>query len=448
MKSEIKSSEGLTREIQVEIPAETVNAAFAETYHKFRKEAKIKGFRPGKVPIHVIKSKYGQAIEEEILNDLIEKSYPQAVKEHDLKVASRPNITEYNIGEGNPLTYTARVEVFPEIESIDYDKLTLPEQKFEAHDAEVKAVIDRLRKKAATIRPVEREVQKGDILKLDLEKTEDPDNVLSEDVFNDTEIDLDNEYTMPEFKEQLQGAKKGDARDITVDYPQDFSNKLLAGHKITYRCKIKEVSERVLPPEDDNFAKSQGEEFATMLELRLRIREDLVKQKEREHRQWQKQELMQQLVAHNQIPVPEAMVEKYLDSVVEDMKKGQSEVDAEEVRKQYRPMAVDAIRWNLLADTITEQEKIEVLQSDTENWIKGFAEGYNMEIDKAKEMLANTGRINEIRNQILEDKLFEFILSKAKFVPAEPEATITATENEIKPDGEDDKDDKITTEEL
>ena len=140
MKSEIKSSDGLVREIEVEIPAEKVDAAFAELYQKYRKEVKVKGFRPGKVPLSIIRSRFGEAIKSEVLQDLIGESYPEVIKEHELRVASPPDIPKYDLKEGSPLVYTAKFEVMPEIEKVDYENLELPDEKVEVRDAEVDAI--------------------------------------------------------------------------------------------------------------------------------------------------------------------------------------------------------------------------------------------------------------------------------------------------------------------
>lgn len=416
MKSEIKTSDGLKREVEVEIPADRVDAAFSKQYDKVRKQAKIKGFRPGKAPLAMIKSMYGDSIRGEVFQELISETYPDVIKEHNLKVASQPDFPKFDLKEGQPMTYTVAVEVMPEIESVNYDGLQLPDDKIEVQDNEVDTVVDYLRKKQAEVKKVDRPATDEDILLVDMEKIDDPDNALKESVFKDYEIELGGGYTVKEFQESLTGIKADESKDITVQYPEDYSVDFLKGKKITYRCKVKEVRERVLPPADDAFAKSQGN-VATMLEMRLKIREDLTKQKEMDRFQWRKDEIRRQLLEKNKVDVPEAMRENFIDSLIEEYKQKERDFDEAEVRKQYRPLAEDGIRWNLLFERITGTENIEVLPSDTENWIKGFAEKGNMEIEKARELLSKSGKIAEIRNNILEDKVFEFLIAKAELVP-------------------------------
>jgi trigger factor len=443
LKSEIKSSDGLIREIEVEIPAEKVDAAFAELYQKYRKEVKIKGFRPGKVPLSLVRSRFGEAIKSEVLQDLIGESYPEVIREHKLKVASPPDIPEYDLKEGSPLVYTAKFEVMPEIEKVDYENLQLPDEKPDVRDAEVDTVVEHLRRKAAEIRAVDRPATVEDVLQVDLFKIDDPDKVLDADKFEDIELDLSSQVTVSQFKETLKGIKAGEEREVKVDYPQDFSNERLAGKSITYRCKVREVKERVLPPENDAFAKSQGK-VETMLELRLKIREDLKLQKEIDQKQWEKQEIIRQIVQKNQIPIPESMIDKYIDSVINDMKEKKQPFDEKEVREQYRPVAADAIRRNWLIGRLAELENIEVLPSDTEAWIKEFADRYQMEPDKAKEVLSKAGKFDEIRDSILEEKVVDFLSWAVKRVPTVPEATITASDEGESADKDNNKEDETT----
>ncbi len=442
MKSEIKSSDGLKREVEVEIPVDRVDAAFSKQYNKFRKQAKIKGFRPGKAPLTMIKSIYADSVRGEVFQELVSESYPDVIKEHSLKVASQPDFPKFDLKEGQPMTYTVAVEIMPEIENVNYDGLQLPDDKIEVRDSEIDAVVEYLRKKQAEIRKVDRPATEEDILLVDLEKIDDPDNALKEKEFKDYEVELGGGYTVKEFKEGLAGTKAGDSKEITVLYPEDYSVDFLKGKKIKYLCKIKEVKERILPPENDAFARSQGN-VATMLELRLKIREDLKQQKKMDQFQWRKEEIRRQMLEKNKIDIPESMRESFIDSIVEEYKEKERTFDEAEVRKQYRPLAEDGIRWNLLYDRITETENIEVLPADTENWIKGFAEKGNLDIEKAREMLSKSGKIGEIRNTILEDKLFQFLISKAELVPITP---VSQQLDEAVRDQSADENNKITEE--
>lgn len=443
MKAELKSSDGLKREFEVELPAEKVDDEFKKLYELYRKKAKIKGFRPGKTPINVIKQMYGDSVKGEALQELISKSYPKALKELDLKAAAPPEIGDFELNEGQPLKYTATIEVMPVIDKVNFEGLKLPDDKAEVRDPEVQAVVDFLRKKQSIVSKVQRAAKKDDIVLVDLVKLEDPNNVINIKEFKDNEIDLSGEMSIPEFREGLIGTKAGDEKEIMVNYPADYSAEMLRGQSIKYLCQVKEVKERILPEENDEFAKKQGENIGTTLELRLKIREDLAQQKAMDQRQWRKNELKRQSVEINKFDLPDSMVDNYVESMIEKAKEENPKFDGKGMKEYYRQMAEDGIRWSLLLDSITRAEKIEVLPSDTENWIKGFALSNKLEMEKAKEVLMQSGRIQEIRDAILEDKVFDFLMTKTALVPQAEFAPETAGPEEKKTT---DKDTKLTEE--
>jgi len=263
---------------------------------------------------------------------------------------------------------------------------------------------------------VERPAEKEDLILVDIKKTEDNDKVLDGDNFNGVEIDLASSLTVAEFKEQLPGVKKDDEKEIKVSYPVDYNNKKLAGKSIKYLCKVKEVKERILPELNDAFAAKVDEKIATLLELRLKIREDLKTQKKMDHDKWKSNQVQQQFLDKNPIEVPNGMVQHYLDNMMEEFEKQKQPAD-KNAREQYHPIAVNSIRWSLLTNKLMADEKIEVLPEDTEKWIKRFADNYNMDMAKANEILSGTGRIQEIRNSILDEKIIEFLLSKVSYIP-------------------------------
>ena len=429
MKSVIKLSEGPVREIEVEVPAEKVDEVFAEIYHRYRKEANIPGVRPGRVPLTIIKSKFHDAIYQDVLEDLIRFSYSAAVKEQNLDVISLPSIPKYELEEGKPLTYTARVEVMPVIEKVACDGLQLPTIELTVEDSEVNDMMEYLRKKNAKVRKVDRPAAATDVLTVDLVKLEDPDNILKGTEFKGNEIDLSSPLTVREFRELLPGMKPGEEKEITVNYPADYSDERFVGKTLKYICRVNEIKEVILPEITDAFAKQIGG-VETMLELRLKMREDLKKQKEADQNRWKRNEIVRQIVDKNEMTIPKAMIDDYLERVVKDREENYRKFDEAKIREEYRPTAIRFITWNLLFHRLAELENIEVLSIDTENWIKRFAENYRMEIDKAREVLAKSNRIPEIRESLLEDKVFDFFLSKVTYLPAEKPAEQKPKENE------------------
>jgi len=254
----------------------------------------------------------------------------------------------------------------------------------------------------------------------DLHKVLDERQTLPDTEFPDSHIDLGNPLTIKEFNEQLPGVKGGQEKEVQVVYADDYPDAKFAGARITYRTVVKSVNERVLPELDDLLAKRTGQ-AETALELKLKIRENIQRQKDENLHRLHKREVMRQLVEKNAVPIPDAMVDNYLDAVMEDMKSGgqvPEDFDEQDARNRYRPSGLEAIRWDFLWHTLAEQQKIEVLPEDTENWINGFAAANQTTVDQARIMLTKSGRANQLRESLLEGKVLEFLIGNARKVPA------------------------------
>lgn len=415
MKVEVKELEELVRELSVEIPADTVNDELEKAFADLRRNATIKGFRKGKAPMHIIKSKYSDEVKIDVAEELIRSSYPKAVEEKKLDVASRPTFTDSRFDDEGGFRYTANVEVLPDIDKVDLDNLQVTTVDIEIRDEDVEEFTQSLRTMFADFRPVDREVRDDDMVVADLKKVYDPGLALETDLMSDVKIDLARGFTVREFKEQLPGMKAGDEKEIEVVYDDDYPDRGFAGARIRYACQVKAVNERILPEFNDAFAKRTGQ-AETALELRMKIRENLKRQHVNELRSIHKGQIIRQICEQNQIPIPQSMVEDYLNAIVEEEKEGDPTVDENEVRNNSREIAVDAIRWHMLYHHIAEREKIEVSPSDTEKLIRGLAADYKATFEQAKQALERSGKISSIKDTMLEEKVLDFLVGTAKVV--------------------------------
>lgn len=420
MKVNLETKEDLLRELSVEVPAEKVNELVEQKLVEKKKHAEFKGFRKGKAPMDMVKKAYEAEIRYNAAEEILKSTYPEAVKQENLKVASFPQVTKLDYNEEGDLLYTAQVEVFPEIDNVEFDGLELSENKIEVTDEEVESVVENLQKRAATIREVNRPVGDKDVVVVDIDKLEDPGNVVKSDKFENSEVDLGNKLTIKEFKEALPGMSKGDSKEIDVQYADDYPDKTFAGAKLKYKCTIKEVKEQILPELNDAFAKQSGM-AETMLELKLKIRENIQAQKEEEQNRSIKSQVIDHVCLKNSIMVPKALVSEYVENVLKDFKEQYKDqkIDEEEIKKSYEPVGQTAIRWNMLMYRLAENEKIEVTPADIEDLVNKFAKNYNITPDQAKQSLQQSGQIANIRESILEDKVVDFIKSKAKIITAD-----------------------------
>jgi trigger factor len=298
LKIDLKEKEGLVREVTIEVPADTVKSEIDKQLAEVRRKVTLKGFRKGKAPMDRIKSLYGNEAMATAADELIKNTYPEAIKEKVIRAAAPPMVTDLKFNDDGSMLYTARVEVMPEIDKVDYNGLELVRTEFEVEDREVDEVVHYYRMRFSDVRKVEREAQDKDVVTVDLKKLYDPKLIMKDDSFNDMDIDLGRETTIREFREQIPGMKAGDEKEIEVQYAEDYPDEHFAGATIKYLVKVKEVKERVLPEFDDALAKQSGQ-GETVLELKLKIRDDIKREKENQQRKQHKNEIIRQLCRKN-----------------------------------------------------------------------------------------------------------------------------------------------------
>ena len=413
LKVQVKELNGLYRELEVQVPADRFNKELEKEFEDVRKKVTLKGFRRGKAPMNVIKTSYAESVRAEVVEKLIKSTYPDAVTSQTLKVASPPEVSDLKFGDDGGFTYKAKVEVFPEINKVKFDGLELTAGDSDATDLEVENFIEMLQERRAEFRELTRPVKDTDTVTVDLTKIKDSKLALKQNDFPDTTIDLSSALTVREFKEGLSGLNIGDEKEITVKYKDDYSDKGLAGVEIVYKAKVKAVKEKILPEIDEAFAKAVAD-VPTVLEMKVKAREELKRQKEDAQNKQFKSEIIKQMVEKNQVPVPESMVEHYLDNVIADLNNQKAKFVEAEVRKSYHPIAEETIRWQILFHKLAEQEKVEVLPSDVENVINRMAQAYKITPDQAKQVMARSGRVDDIRDSLLEEKVLDLLTGRAK----------------------------------
>ncbi|MGB7063432.1 MAG: trigger factor [Candidatus Zixiibacteriota bacterium] len=406
---DVREGKAWKRTLEMEVPRETVDEEFEAAYRKYQSQAKIPGFRKGKAPMNLVKLRYGEAIQKEVLETLVPRAYEDALKETDLSPISLPEVKEIQFKEGKPLKFQAEIEVKPEVDVKDYKGLEVVKRVQEITDNDVEQSLKYLREDLAQLQPVEREARYHDHLIVDLSKVQDGKK---EDVKNH-ELALDPHNMIKEFQDALLKAKAGEKKEFEVSYPGDFHNKKLAGKKVGYRITIKEVKEKILPEANDEFAKTVGK-FKTLDELKGKIREGLLKKSRRDVEVEVKNELVDQVIKHNPFEVPDTLFDYYMDSLIKDLKGKYKKVDEKKVREDYKEVASGHIKWDFLFHQIVEKEKIQVTKEDMDAWVENFARDYKMKTEDAKKLVENPSQIKKIREDILEKKVLDFLRKSAK----------------------------------
>jgi trigger factor len=410
------------REIQVEVPADAVAREVESTLLKYQKVARLPGFRRGKVPPSVLRQRFGEDMKSEVIEALVPKYFRKEAERQGLVPVSQPQVTDLDLKDGGTLRFKASFEVLPDVEIVGYQELRPEPKDTSVSDQEVDQALDRLRDQHATYSAVEedRGLADGDFAQVELngnpkEKQEDSSPIHLEEVL----VNVGGEDTLKEFSENLQGAKAGEQRTFDVTYPEDFTDRRLAGKQFTYTLSVKAIKRKQLPELTDAFAKEVGAEFETADDLRNRIRENMEQEKTHRAEHEAKEKMLDELVRRNEFPVPETLVEHQIDVRLErglralaaqgmrteDMRK----MDFPRLRAGQRDAAVREVKTSLILERIAEAEKIEVGDEELNKEIEMVALQSKQPIESVRARLTHDGALDRIRTRLRNEKTLDFL---------------------------------------
>lgn len=411
---ELTESDKCKRTLKITVSADQVKEKFDAIYKQLKAGAEIPGFRKGKAPISTIKSRYGEHAHKDALEELMDESYSEAIKQSGLDPVSYPKIGDVDFGEDRDLTYTAELEVKPEIKLERYTGFTLKKPDDEIRANEVDETLEGLRRRNSSLETVERPAQEGDFVVADLKVLSDSAGKLQEQDFTNVQLELVDGDVASQFKNQLLGVSAGEERKITIDYPEDHFDKRFAGSRVEFNVKANAVKKLELVELDKEFFSQFGEDIESVEQFRELLEQDLKLRKEKESKDALRNEVIKEVIDKNRFDVPESLINRFLDNVVEDYKENREEqVDEEQLRKNYRPVANRQLRWDFLYQEIAKAENIGIEHQDIEIWLKRFAENYNMSVEEAKKTLQDNRRIADLKRTILENKVIDYIIENS-----------------------------------
>jgi trigger factor len=423
--------------MRVELEAQKVDEAFDNITREFQKEANLPGFRPGKAPREMVLRKYGKDIEDEVKRKLISDSYRKAVDEKKLDVLGYPDIEEIQFSRGQPLQFAATMETAPEFELPDYKGIEVKREVKTVTEEDVERAIDALRQQKTTFNTVQHPVQIGDIAVVNYKGTSEGKAIteiaptaqgLSE--HKNFWVDVPSTSFIPGFSEQLQGANAGEKRVVEVQFPENFVTPQLAGKKATYDVEIVEVKEKVVPPADDNLAKDYGAE--NIEKLRAGVRKDLENELTFSQNKSVRNQLISSLLQRVNFELPNTSVDRETRNVVYDIvqenaKRGIPrdviEKEKEQIYSAAKNGAKERLKVAFLLQKIAEKEDIKVSQEEIGQRIHTLAAMYQIPPEKfAKDLQKRNGLI-EIYDQIMNERVMEFLQTNAKIEDVPPNET-------------------------
>ena len=413
------------REIDLEIPAENVQKATEKVARDIARIARIPGFRPGKAPVTLVRRRFAEDIQGEVVQSLVPEYLEKALDEKKLIPVTRPEVDKIDFKDGEPLRVHAVFEVLPDFELGDYKNLQVQVDEIELGDAQVDKTLEEMRERAATFVPVEgRPAKDGDSVLAKLTGTPrgGGDPVQAENVM----VPLGAEETLGSFTENLRGASTGDKKQFEVAYPEDYPDSKLAGKTYDYSVEVQGIKEKKLPELNDEFAKDMAGEkggVTTLDELRKKIRESLDHEKEHRQSDQAHERILEQLVKTHDFPVPEALVESQMDTRLERTVRSLAaqgvdpravNVDWPALRRRQRDRAIADVKAELIVDRIATAEKIDVTDEDVDKEIATLAERGGESATALRARLTKQGALDRMKSKLRSDRTIEWLYRTAR----------------------------------
>ncbi len=429
MKFEIEELAKTRKRLKVEISAEDISAALNKAYAELNKSVKIEGFRPGRAPRGILEKKYGKSVEADVLERIIPLNYFQAVRGSGIIPVDEPKFAEsgFEIKKGEPVSFTAEVEVRPEI-SLDYNEIEVPEEDLSVSEEELSSALEELRDVNSTLEAVEedRPSASGDFVVIDFEGFINGALIPGGKAEN-YPLSLGSGSFIPGFEEQITDMKKGDAKEITVTFPEDYKSADLAGKKAVFKITLKEIKKKVLPELDDEFAKDTR--IAESLEeMKAKVREDILNIKRKNQVERQKGRIMEELGKRHDFELPQSLVDRETGSLKagkrrellsSGLKPEEAGAEMKRFEEEARKTAAERVKVSLVLAAISDKEGVRVSYQELELGIQRLAAQTGHNPKDLKELyMRREGGMEALRGMLGEEKTLELVLSQAKKVKA------------------------------
>lgn len=428
----VEDLNSVKKTLHIEVPEDAVTRELETAYKKLKKTAKIKGFRPGKVPQSVLKRMFKKDVHADIASKLIQESFVDAIKETDLKIVGSPQVDPPDLNENEAYKYDATVEVNPEIADIEFNGLELKRSKYAVSDDEINAQLKMIQQKMTTKETIEeqRPVQEGDLAVIDYEGLKDGKPFAETQRTENFTVKVGDGPISKDFDAGLIGMQAGESKEIEISFPDDYFNENLAGQTITFLVTLHEIREEQVPELDDELAKKVGN-YKTLDEVKEQIRNNLEKGYSKRVEQELNEQIFQALFEKAEFEVPEAMVEYELEGIINEAEQSfayqnismeDMGITREGLAERYRDTALKQVRRHLILNKIVEQEKLEISDEELEVGYTEMAEALRQPAEEIKKYYSqNKDKIDMFKHTLLEKKGIKLIIDNSQIEDVEPE---------------------------
>jgi trigger factor len=432
MNYRVEDESAVKKKLIIEIPQADVGKELDGAYKELKKNAKVKGFRPGKAPRNVLERLYGKDVRADVSSRLVQEALIQALQESKLDVVGMPTLDPPELKTDEPYAFTAEVEIRPEIGSLDINGFKLQKTLYRPTAEELEAQIQLLRQNLAKMVPIEeaRAAIEGDYALIDYEGFRDGQPFTETQKTTDFSLKIGDGLIHKDFDAQLIGMNPGDAKTFTIAFPADYFNDKLAGLEIEFQVNLKELRQQQLPEIDDAMAKRLGN-FESLAALRQQIEENLSKGYTKRQEQELQEQVFTELLNQQTFEVPESMVAHELKGILAEAQQSfayhNTSMEAlgltpEALEEKYRDTAIKQVRRHLLLGQIIKQENLALSDEDLEKGYQDMADSFNQPVDMIKQFYAqHPDRVDVFKHTLLEKQAINLIIEKSSIEEVEPE---------------------------
>jgi trigger factor len=419
--------EGCKHEIEVTVPVDEIARETDRVVADIQQKARLPGFRPGKAPASLIRTKFSKQVRDDVLENLLPKYFRQKVEEEHLEVVGRPNVKDVHFHEGEPLRFKAEFEVAPEIELKDYRGVTVHYTEPQVSDEDIAKRLDEIREQKSQMVNVEpRPVVDGDYAVVTLDSLSGVDQAIHQD---EVVLHVGGPDTIAGFSDALRGMSPEEEKEFEVVYPEDFGQEKLAGKTVRFRAKLTTIRTKELPELNDEFAQDLGD-YPSLDDLREAVRKAIFSEREYASQQKAKEQLIDKLIETHEFPVPEAYIERQIDASLENQFRDLAErgidptklkLDWSKIKEAQRPKALRDVKASLLVDKIAEREAIVPTNDEVDAEVQRIAKQQREPVAAVRKKLQKDGVLSRIAYQIRSNKTLNFLFEHARKEAGEPE---------------------------
>ena len=431
MQVTVEDVSSIKKIMHIEIPQDEVTRELDKAYTNLKKNAKIKGFRPGKAPRSVLERMFKKDVHADVSSRLIQSSFTDALKETELNIVGYPKVDPPEMEAAAPYRYSATVEIAPVIEDLDYKGMKLERTKYEISSDEINAQLSMLQKNMAQLEPikVDRGLENGDFALIDYEGFKDGKPFDAAALTQDFTLKLGDGVISPEFDEQLIGLKSGGEKEFKIAFPDDYFNAQLASQELDFKVTLNDIRTEILPEIDDELAKKVGP-YATLDALKDAMTANLKQGYEKRVEQELNEQVFSNLLEKAEFEIPETLVEAELDGIIQEAEQSFAQrntsleeqgMSRESISEKYRDTAAKQVQRYLLLNKIIEQEELTVSDEELDEALNEMAANFNQSLEDVKNYYQQfPDRINQFRHALLEKKAITLIIDASEIKDVEP----------------------------